>query len=300
MGQTVSTEAHLSVRDVYKYCDKGFTVAEVEYAFRRFRALKAPVQSEDYIEGAPLSLPAPVPSRRKQNSKARKGVAPAQKKGRVYVDSKSETPLFAEQLKLDWLMSRVFYCLFPAGMEITFDDYMDKITEWRGYSANERLTFLFTILDYNKDGAITAADIAVFLTQLFRRKLQLGDRVKVSADSRTGTVRFIGETQFATGVWVGLELDPPAVGKHNGAVNGVRYFTCDSGGGDGDANRGVFVALAAVELLEHLRLAEDICDQIAGVVGASAKGLLTLDRFRDALLADECYLTSLDGVALGM
>jgi len=36
---------------------------------------------------------------------------------------------------------------------------------------------------------------------------------------------FIGPTQFAAGEWVGVELDA-AVGKNDGSVNGVRYFTC--------------------------------------------------------------------------
>lgn len=40
-----------------------------------------------------------------------------------------------------------------------------------------------------------------------------------------GVVRFRGEVKFAAGVWYGVELDKPE-GKNNGAVQGVRYFTC--------------------------------------------------------------------------
>lgn len=50
---------------------------------------------------------------------------------------------------------------------------------------------------------------------------QIGDRVSVR--NLTGTVRFIGETEFASGVWIGVELDDP-VGKNDGSVQGVRYF----------------------------------------------------------------------------
>ncbi|XP_051920237.1 kinesin-like protein KIF13B isoform X4 [Hippocampus zosterae] len=43
--------------------------------------------------------------------------------------------------------------------------------------------------------------------------------------SKAGTVRYVGATHFAEGVWVGVELDSPA-GKHDGCVGGQRYFRC--------------------------------------------------------------------------
>ncbi|CAN0145664.1 unnamed protein product, partial [Laminaria digitata] len=53
-------------------------------------------------------------------------------------------------------------------------------------------------------------------------------RIKEASPRRTAVVRYFGETQFATGVWVGVELapgaDPP--GNNDGAVNGVPYFSC--------------------------------------------------------------------------
>lgn len=56
------------------------------------------------------------------------------------------------------------------------------------------------------------------------------ERVKVNSrceveGSRRGTIRFVGETEFAKGVWVGVEYDEP-VGKNDGSVAGKRYFTC--------------------------------------------------------------------------
>lgn len=54
-------------------------------------------------------------------------------------------------------------------------------------------------------------------------ELRLGDRVDVNG--QLAFVRFIGETRFASGLWVGVELDIPD-GKNNGTVNGVRYFEC--------------------------------------------------------------------------
>jgi len=48
---------------------------------------------------------------------------------------------------------------------------------------------------------------------------------KVAYGTQTGIVRFIGETKFAPGIWVGTELPTPT-GKNNGTVENISYFTC--------------------------------------------------------------------------
>eukprot|EP00731_Ephydatia_muelleri_P037215 Em0420g1a len=40
-----------------------------------------------------------------------------------------------------------------------------------------------------------------------------------------GTVKYIGTTNFAEGIWLGIELRRPN-GKNDGSVSGVQYFTC--------------------------------------------------------------------------
>ncbi|XP_077579055.1 CAP-Gly domain-containing linker protein 3 [Stigmatopora nigra] len=54
--------------------------------------------------------------------------------------------------------------------------------------------------------------------------VEVGDQVLV-AGQKNGIVRFIGKTDFAPGLWFGVELDQPT-GKHDGSVFGVRYFSC--------------------------------------------------------------------------
>ncbi|XP_032240809.1 CAP-Gly domain-containing linker protein 3 isoform X2 [Nematostella vectensis] len=56
------------------------------------------------------------------------------------------------------------------------------------------------------------------------RDFQIGEHVLV-AGQKPGIVQFIGQTQFASGWWLGIELSNP-VGKNDGSVGGVRYFTC--------------------------------------------------------------------------
>lgn len=58
------------------------------------------------------------------------------------------------------------------------------------------------------------------------------------AIGKSGVVRFVGETEFAAGEWVGIELDRPD-GKNNGELNGKVYFRCPP-------NHGLFCKKAQV------------------------------------------------------
>ncbi|XP_036026925.1 CAP-Gly domain-containing linker protein 4 [Onychomys torridus] len=56
-------------------------------------------------------------------------------------------------------------------------------------------------------------------------KLQEGSQVLLTSSNEMATVRYVGPTDFASGIWLGLELRS-AKGKNDGAVGDKRYFTC--------------------------------------------------------------------------
>ena len=53
---------------------------------------------------------------------------------------------------------------------------------------------------------------------------KLGTRIFLTG--HIGTIKFLGSVHGTTGVWLGIEWDDPQRGKHDGAKDGVQYFTC--------------------------------------------------------------------------
>ena len=58
-----------------------------------------------------------------------------------------------------------------------------------------------------------------------------------------GLVCFYGPTSFSPGKWVGVELNEP-VGKNDGSVQGVEYFTCKP-------NHGLFIRMSQVKVISE-------------------------------------------------
>ena len=74
-------------------------------------------------------------------------------------------------------------------------------------------------------------------------QMNVGDRCEArtpNQPARRGEVMFVGETNFKAGYWIGIKFDEP-VGKHDGLVEGKRYFTCQ-------AKYGAFVQPRYVEV----------------------------------------------------
>ncbi|XP_060106089.1 kinesin-like protein KIF13B isoform X2 [Heteronotia binoei] len=59
--------------------------------------------------------------------------------------------------------------------------------------------------------------------------LKEGEYVTVGTN-KTGTVRYVGPTDFQEGTWIGVELDLPS-GKNDGSIGGRQYFKCNPGYG---------------------------------------------------------------------
>ncbi|KAJ4809988.1 Tubulin-specific chaperone E [Rhynchospora pubera] len=55
---------------------------------------------------------------------------------------------------------------------------------------------------------------------------RIGQRVHAAGDPRrTGTIRYIGPISGHDGEWIGVDWDADSGGKHDGTVNGTRYFS---------------------------------------------------------------------------
>ena len=59
-------------------------------------------------------------------------------------------------------------------------------------------------------------------------EFRVGQRVHTSDDTRRiGTVKYVGPVEGYSGTWVGVDWDS-GQGKHDGSINGVRYFDARS------------------------------------------------------------------------
>ena len=70
--------------------------------------------------------------------------------------------------------------------------------------------------------------------------MRIGESIQIRPSNNSGVISFIGNTEFAPGLWVGVELDT-SQGKNDGSVKGIRYFQCPP-------KKGVFVRAKNIKL----------------------------------------------------
>lgn len=54
--------------------------------------------------------------------------------------------------------------------------------------------------------------------------LTVGTRVSIA--EYICTIKYVGNVDNTQGIWLGVEWDDPARGKHNGTKDGKQYFEC--------------------------------------------------------------------------
>ncbi|RWS27471.1 CAP-Gly domain-containing linker protein 1-like isoform X2 [Leptotrombidium deliense] len=109
------------------------------------------------------------------------------------------------------------------------------------HSSDELLLLLFSDEFENESLSSSTNSVPKSVSpQMKASNLKVGDKVLVNTSTgiKEGTLKFLGETKFAAGVWAGIELDD-CHGKNNGSVAGVRYFDCQP-------NHGLFVHINKV------------------------------------------------------
>ena len=125
-------------------------------------------------------------------------------------------------------------------------------------------------------------------------KFQLGDIVSI-AGAKTGILRYVGLTKFASGTWCGIELSC-LEGKHSGVVKGVCYFVCPP-------NRGIFAPSHRVALVSKACCAEACSSNeerpVSSKVSCLAKGRKSESKLARPSLPEGAPKLKKDGPARG-
>ncbi|CDF88158.1 uncharacterized protein ZBAI_06733 [Zygosaccharomyces bailii ISA1307] len=99
---------------------------------------------------------------------------------------------------------------------------------------------------------------------------------KVLVNGHYGLVKFVGNTEFADGIWYGIELDD-CLGRNDGSVNGKQYFEMKKKG-----QYGIFCRLSSLELVDEKVIQGDSIE-VSGVLEEKARLLHENDQLRQQI-----------------
>ena len=80
--------------------------------------------------------------------------------------------------------------------------------------------------DNNRGTFVKESSILKILYKNYNNiRLNVGDKIYIKKFDCNGIVRFIGETEFKSGIWYGIQLEKQK-GKNNGTIKNRKYFVC--------------------------------------------------------------------------
>ncbi|CAO3612417.1 unnamed protein product [Mucor hiemalis] len=186
--------------------DKSLTISQLKYKLEPITGIPYSTQKIDLYQGNNLQGPL-------DNDERMLGSYPVEDYMRIQVTDTN--PHRVKNQYTDVSLVEKF--------ELTEDEYEKRTDTVRAFKERNKLG------RFSAEAA--AAEEAIQLAnQKAADAMKIGDRCQVlgedeSAAQKLGTVKFIGETKFQPGLWVGIQYDEP-LGKNNGTVQGEKYFDC--------------------------------------------------------------------------
>nr|CAG4647409.1 EOG090X0DT2 [Megafenestra aurita] len=141
-----------------------------------------------------------------------------------------------------------------AKFELTQEDYSKRSDSVKAFLERNRLG------KYNEEEVKKKAEeqqAKEVEEENIAKALLIDSRCEVSVPGqpkRRGVIRFVGKTSFKPGWWAGVHYDEP-MGKNDGSVDGIRYFTCP-------AKYGAFVKPAHVTVGDFPDLFDEEMDEM--------------------------------------